>query len=354
MEATHKGAILGTPRYMSPEQASGQQVDARSDLYSLACILYEMLAGQTPFEANTADAMFRLHREAVPQPVTVSRPTVPPAIATAIARALAKIPADRFESAARFAEALSTGAISGATPTPESEGPEEATPNNLPKQRTHFIGRKRELAECARILGETRLLTLTGVGGSGKTRLALKLADSVLDTSPDGVWFVDLAPLPDPDRVPQAVAKALNVAEIPGRPILDTLLQHVAPKQTILVLDNCEHLFSATAEIADQLLAACDKLRIIATSREGLGVEGESTYSLRSLSVPKRGEEGDLRKIEETDSVSLFVDRARAVDARFRFSARGGACRRRDLPAPGRDAAGHRAGRRAHQASLRR
>src|SRR5439155_26588210 len=185
--------------YMAPEQVTGStDVDGRADVYALGCVLYEMLAGQPPF-TGPAESLAYQQMMAEPRPVSDLRPGVPSGVVAAIAKALAKVPADRFATAARLAEALAiaTGR-STATPTPEPEA--ITTPNNLPKQRTHFIGRDQELAECARLLGDARLLTLTGIGGCGKTRLALKLADNLLAAFPDGAWFVDLAPLKDAER----------------------------------------------------------------------------------------------------------------------------------------------------------
>src|SRR5262245_39960078 len=144
---------------------------------------------------------------------------------------------------------------------------------NLPLQLTSFIGRARELAEAARLLSETRLLTLTGPGGVGKTRLAVELA--ARETYPDGVWLVELAALTDGALIPQAVAAALDVPEQTGRPIADTLLAALRPRRLLLVLDNCEHLVAAVAGLCAGLLRGCGGLRILATSREALAVDGE-------------------------------------------------------------------------------
>ncbi len=202
----------------------------------------------------------------------------------------------------------------GITPAPAE--PATDTPNNLPRQRTRFIGRERELAECARLLGETRLLTLTGIGGSGKTRLALRLAESLLPSFPDGVWFADLAPLVDPGRVPATVAMALGASETPDRPLMEVVTERLRGKRTLIVLDNCEHLLGASSELADALLAADDGVRIVATSREGLGIEGERLVSLRSMTVPS-DPRADFRSFEHSDAVRLFVDRAQAARRDF-------------------------------------
>ena len=311
---TVAGMALGTPAYMSPEQFTADEVDARSDIYSLGCVLYEMMAGEPPFTGPTIEALLRQHLITDPRPLTELRPTLPLGIASAVAKALAKAPEDRYQTAAALAEALATAASGGHTPAVE-EG-EVATPHNLPRQRTRFIGRERELTECARLLGETRILTLTGIGGSGKTRLALRLAEAMLPTFPNGVWFVDLVSLVDPQRVPDAVATVLGVHEAAGKPIVEVLADQLRGKRTLIVLDNCEHLLEATAALADTLLAADENVRFIATSREGLCVEGERLFAVRSMTVPPASG-SDLRALQEADAVKLFVDRARAVRSDF-------------------------------------
>jgi len=312
---------------MAPEQAMGSpDVDGRADLYALGCTLYEMLAGQPPFTAPTPQAVVARHRNDPVPPLTSLRPGVPDVVVRVIETMLAKSSADRYPSMARFAEALALADATRATPTPPPTGPEteaqKTTPNNLPRQRTHFIGRERELAECARLLADTRLLTLTGVGGSGKTRLALRLVERELAGYPDGVWFADLAPLLEPERVPLEVAKATGVQEAPGSTLTDSLARHLAPQRALVLLDNCEHLMTAVTDLADRLLAAGESLQLIATSREGLGIEGERLFAVRSLSVPAREAETDVGTVEASESAQLFLDRARAVDPGFALDPR--------------------------------
>src|SRR5579871_2289121 len=141
-------------------------------------------------------------------------------------------------------------------------------PNNLPQQTASFVGREKELADIRALLDRMRLLTLTGSGGCGKTRLALQAAADALEQYPEGVWCVELAPLTDPGLVPQALADALAVREVAGRPVLQTLIEYIKPKRTLLVLDNCEHLVSACAQLASALLRACPQVKILATSQE--------------------------------------------------------------------------------------
>src|SRR5262249_36020472 len=157
------------------------------------CVLYEMLAGQPPF-SGPADALVRQHLTVEPRPVTELRPSVPPALSAVVAKCLAKLPSDRFATAARLAEAGGAALASGPTHS-RSESATPRVPNNLPRPRTPFIGRERELADCVRALADSRILTITGIGGSGKTRLGLKLAEALQDSFPDGVWFANLAPL---------------------------------------------------------------------------------------------------------------------------------------------------------------
>jgi predicted ATPase len=311
---TAAGAVLGTPAYMSPEQARGGGVDARSDIYSLACVLFEMLAGQPPFVAPAADAVLRMHVTVEARPVTDLRPAVPGAVARVVGRALAKVPADRFATAAQFAEALDGATTSVLTP---AALPGVLPPNNLPRPRTHFIGREHELAECIRLLADSRLLTLTGVGGGGKTRLAVRIAERTLHEYPDGVWLVDLGPLGDGERVADAVAAALGVRETSERTLVDSLGDAVRGRRMLVILDNCEHLLAAVADVADGLLESSDELRILVTSREGLGLDGERLVPIRPLAVPPAGSTGDLAAVAAADAVRLFVDRAQRVAREF-------------------------------------
>ena len=190
-------------------------------------------------------------------------------------------------------------------------------PNNLPIQLTSFIGRDRELAKVKRLVKTARLLTLTGVGGSGKTRLALQAAADLLDDFPDGAWLVELAPLADPGLVPQTAASVLKVTEQEDQPLLTTLIEHLRSKQTLLILDNCEHLLSAAAALVDALLRACPHLRVIATSREALGITGETTTPVPSLALPDLRQLPPLETLEQYEAVRLFIDRAMLVQQTF-------------------------------------
>jgi predicted ATPase/DNA-binding SARP family transcriptional activator len=188
--------------------------------------------------------------------------------------------------------------------------PRAAVRHNLPLQLTSFVGREREMAEVKQWLAATRLLTLTGSGGCGKTRLALQVAADLLDEYADGVWQAELAPLADPVLVPQTVATALGMCEEPGRPLVQTLADYLRQKSLLLLLDNCEHLLCACAELADHLLRLCPRLRILASSRQGLGIAGELTYRVPSLAVPGAGERPSVQRLTDYEAVQLFQERA--------------------------------------------
>ncbi|MBS1715764.1 MAG: tetratricopeptide repeat protein [Armatimonadetes bacterium] len=208
-------------------------------------------------------------------------------------------------------------------------------PNNLPLQLTSFVGRKSELETVAKMVDGSRIVTLTGSGGCGKTRLALQVAADISDTFPDGVWFVDLAPVSDPKLVAESVAGLLGVREEPGHPLERTLAAYLARKSALIVLDTCEHLLLACARLAEALVRSCPGVRMLATSREPLNIAGESSYRVPSLALPDARGPVDPASLQKFESVALFVDRARAVSADFTVSpdnarALAGICRHLD------------------------
>jgi predicted ATPase/DNA-binding SARP family transcriptional activator/DNA-binding CsgD family transcriptional regulator len=192
---------------------------------------------------------------------------------------------------------------------PLEEAP-HAAKHNLPAPRTSFVGREREMVELKRMLAMTGLLTLTGTGGCGKTRLALEVSGDLVGAYPDGVWLVELAPLSEGALVQQALAATLGVREQPGSSLLDTLLDALRDKEALFILDNCEHLIDAAARLTDTLLDTCPRVRVLATSREPLGVSGELSWLVPSLSVPEEQRPLTAEELEGYESARLFVDRA--------------------------------------------
>jgi len=184
--------------------------------------------------------------------------------------------------------------------------------HGFPAVLTSFVGREQAVHEVAGLLGEYRLVTVTGPGGVGKTRLAGEVARLAAGRFADGAWLAELAPVRDPARVPPAVAAALGVREQPGVPAADAVMRVLARRQVLVVLDNCEHVIGAAAQLCAGLLQACDDVRVLATSREPLRIAGEAAYRLAPLPVPGPGDD-----VAGADAVALFADRARAADAGF-------------------------------------
>jgi non-specific serine/threonine protein kinase len=189
--------------------------------------------------------------------------------------------------------------------------------DNLPLQLTSFIGREREIAEIEERMKQARLLTLTGAAGSGKTRLAIHVAARLADDYTDGVCWVELAALSDPALMPQTIAAMLGVREQPNRALTETLRDYLRPRQILLILDNCEHLVAACATLADALLRACPGLKMLATSRQSLGVNGEAIWPVPPLSIPNAIGSSPAEELIRFEAARLFIERASAVRPRF-------------------------------------
>jgi predicted ATPase/class 3 adenylate cyclase len=209
------------------------------------------------------------------------------------------------------------------------------SPTNLPAELTSFVGREREAGEIRALLDRHRLVSLVGVGGTGKTRLLLHVAGEVVGKHADGEWLVELAPLREPGLVVEEAVRAVGVQVGPGQPAIGALIDFLRDKDLLLLLDNCEHLIEPAAALAEQVLGSCRSVQIIATSREALGISGEATYPVPSLGVPALSEEIDIEAIGSTEAVALFVERATTTLPSFRLDTSNAAavveiCRRLD------------------------
>ena len=190
-------------------------------------------------------------------------------------------------------------------------------PNNLPVQLTSFVGRENEIAELKQELDAHRLVTLTGSGGTGKTRLSLQVAVDLLEHFDHGVWFIELAPLTDPDLIPLTILSTIGISEQPNKTPLEILQEYLHEKKTLIVLDNCEHLISASARVVNTLLNAAPDLKVLTSSREALGVKGEVSYHVPSLSLPDPKHLPTIEQLSQYEAVRLFIDRVLLIAPHF-------------------------------------
>jgi predicted ATPase/predicted Ser/Thr protein kinase len=318
---TQAGAILGTVEYMSPEQASGQPLDFRSDQFSFGLVLYEMLTGKRAFQRSTqAQSLLAIVREEL-EPIGSLNLEAPPPLCWVVERCLAKEPEKRYVSTRDLARDLA--AIRDRLPALQLKRT-ETRPSNLPVPRTAFVGRDKELAAAKGLLlrRDVRLLTVTGPGGIGKSRLALEVARDTAEHFPSGVYFVSLAAVSDPSLITFAIAQTLGVRETGGQPHLETLkeyLQNSLRAPTLLLLDNFEHLVAAAPMLAE-LLALAPSLKILVTSRAALHVYDEHEFPVPSLALPDSKSLPPLEALSQYSAIALFIQRATAVKPDFEFT----------------------------------
>jgi non-specific serine/threonine protein kinase len=312
-QLTIEGGLEGTAHYISPEQALGQEVDGRADLYALGVMLYELVTGQLPFEGEGPLEVIAKQIHGQVTPPRMVNPELPAELENLIMKLMEKNPADRFANAEQLAAALEAIFV-------EEQRSPETLHHQLPVEVTSFIGREEAIREVKGQLSISHLVTLTGPGGSGKTRLALRVAGQLVPVYPDGVWWVELVSLEDPSLIPQTVASVMKISESGSESPLDALTMNLRDKKFLLILDNCEHLIQASAKFADHLLHTCPGVRILATSREGLGIGGESLYLVPPLSVPSDGESLDYADLMQFESIRLFTSRAESVRPGFSLS----------------------------------
>jgi predicted ATPase len=316
---TEVGVAIGTPAYMSPEQILGaRDIDGRSDVYALGCVAFELLTAERAFPPSRNAIAERLLGHGSPS-LAVHRPDLPATVDRVLQRALALNRADRPASAADFVRALADSLAVTLEGAAASTAAPSSVPHNLPGDLTPLFGRERELAEAESALRRGRLLTLTGPGGIGKTRLAVQLAERVLDLFRDGVFFVALAPLSDSDLLIITIVEALGVRQLPTAAGVESLSAHLRDRQVLLVLDNFEQLVTS-APLIIELLNASPGTKALVTSRTRLNVTGERELVVPPLALP------DPKHIVSADALlrypasALFCARARSVNPQFELS----------------------------------
>ncbi|MCZ4589073.1 protein kinase domain-containing protein [Rhodococcus opacus] len=341
---TGTGTVTGSPAFTAPEVLRGDPPSTASDVYGLGAVLFSALTGHAAFERRTGEQVvaqfLRITTEPVPD---LHGHGIDQDVSAEIARAMAANPQDR-PSAVELGDELRR--IEGLNGFPVDEmalhgGGSNALPGapnpirtvvdsderaavvrfssvadgvrgagNLPVELTSFVGRRSEITETREMLSRSPLVTLTGIGGVGKTRLALRVAATVQRDFVDGVWLVELGELTDASLLANVVAGALGLRNYSARPLREALVEFVAERSLLVVLDNCEQVVDAVADLADTLLRACPGLRILATSRELLGIGGEESLRVPPLTVPDPDRQSSLSGLPSYDAVMLFAERA--------------------------------------------
>jgi predicted ATPase len=319
-QLTQEGAVLGTPGYMPPELVSAGTADARSDQFSLGVILYEMATGRRAFPGRSGFERIARTLNGEPPPLAQARPDLPKSLVRVVETCLRKAPAERFPSTREVLEELRRAHHDAQVPL-RGRGARRA--GNLPAQRTTLVGRQRELDAIQRLILEedVRLLTLTGTGGTGKTRLALHAATQLAAHYEDRVVFVRLAAISDPELVAPAIAQALGGGIVTGGSALEGVIGDLrsAGAPTLLILDSFDQVIEAAGGISE-LIAACPDLAVIVTSREVLRLYGEHDFPVLPLEHPDPHRPVDVERLGEYPAVVLFVDRARAAQPSFRLT----------------------------------
>ncbi|MFC9833726.1 protein kinase [Rhodococcus sp. NPDC127530] len=351
---TAAGTIIGSPAYTAPEGLSGHAPTPASDIYGLGATLFSALTGHAAFERRSGEQIVAQFVRITTDPVPDLREHgIPADVSAIVEQAMAARPQDRPPTAAALGDQLRGAQLghgfpvdqmalhrkSGATRVPvlrvsggsghtllgQRPSPLHVIPGskgNLPVELTSFVGRRAELGDAKTLLTASHLVTLTGFGGVGKTRLALRVADSLKRAFADGVWLVELGELSDGSMVVNVAAAALGLRDQPARPLFDVLLEFLAARQLLLVLDNCEQLVGAAAEFVETLLRGCPRLRVLATSREPLGVGGESVLRVPPLTAPDPDRQPSVQAMPRYDAVTLFVERAATAVPTFALTDR--------------------------------
>ncbi|MDP9262749.1 MAG: serine/threonine-protein kinase, partial [Acidobacteriota bacterium] len=318
---TGSDVVVGTMGYMSPEQVSGRPLDFRSDQFALGLVLYETAAGRPAFRRDSGAEMLAAVLRDDPEPLSAVNRQAPAPLCWVIERCLSKEPGERYSSTRDLARDLAAlrDRLSEAPAQPAA-----VRPSNLPAERTAFVGREEEVTLLAELLQrpDAQLVTLTGPGGIGKTRLALQAARQVAEHFSGGTYFIPLAAVQDAALVPSVIAQTLGLRESAGQLQLDTVkehLQNTARTPMLLLFDNFEHMTAAAPTMAE-LLTAGPGLKALITSRSPLHVYGEREFPVPALGVPNPKSAPPLEALLRYPAVRLFRQRARAVKPDFEIT----------------------------------
>ncbi|MDV7353253.1 protein kinase [Rhodococcus oxybenzonivorans] len=332
---TATGTVTGSPAYTAPEVLGGGTPSAASDIYGLGATLFCAVTGHAAFERRSGEQVvaqfLRITTQAAPDP---REHGVDSDVSSVIESAMAANPRDRPATAAEFGEQLRQVQLREGFPVDDmalpgepdnvrrpQPGPTSRMPaRKIPLETTSFVGRRRELDETKRMLSDARLVTLTGIGGVGKTRLALRLAADLNGQFRDGAVLVELGELQDQSLLVSAVAAAVGIRDHSSRFLVDVIIEQLIPKNMLLVLDNCEHLVDAVAVLTETLIRTCGELKIVATSREPLGIGGEAVLRVPPLTVPDAETDSLASTPSEYDGVMLFMERATAAVPGFELT----------------------------------
>ncbi|MFC9360270.1 protein kinase [Rhodococcus sp. NPDC057014] len=361
---TATGVVTGSPAYTAPEVLAGDPPSPAADVYGLGATLFSALTGHAAFERRSGEQVvaqfLRITTQEVPD---LREHGIPDDVSEVIARAMSREPGQRPATVADFGEELRAlqrnhdlpvddmalrtepdAQGNGEQPTSHpgrSHGPSTlGATGSLPLELTSFVGRRHELTEAKNLLAGSRLVTLTGIGGVGKTRLAMRVAAAVQRDYDDGARLIELGELRDGSSLVDALAAAVGVRDHSTRPLREVLIEFLTSRELLLVLDNCEQMVDAVAELAGLLLRACPRVRILATSREPLVIGGEAVLRVPPLGVPDPERTPSVRGLPKYDAVTLFADRAAAAVPGFvlteaNAAAVAGICHRLDgLPLP--------------------
>ncbi|MGW4333896.1 protein kinase domain-containing protein [Rhodococcus koreensis] len=360
---TASGVITASPAFTAPEVLTSGAPTPAADVYSLGATLFCAITAHAPFERHSGEQLVAQFVRITTQPAPDLREHgIPEDVSVVIEHAMAPDPQDRPSAPElgrqlQYAQTVLGFAVDDLTLQPDNHdesSPRLRTresraktapsrtdpPGNLPEELTSFVGRGRELATTMNLLATSRLTTLTGIGGAGKTRLALRVAAHTRPRFPDGVWLVELGELRDGSLIPDVVGGALGLRNQSGRTMQDVIVDFVDAQQLLLVLDNCEQVVDGAANLVELLLRSCRELRILATSREALAVAGETVLRVPPLTVPESGRACSLRDLAHFDAVRLFTERATTTLQGFALTdgnreTVAGICRRLDgMPLP--------------------